>query len=272
MAIQALKTIKNWFRTGLKPTQTQFWDTWDSFRHKYDKIPAEDIEDIDQLKNSQKIIPSGEFLIFKVDPNKTDKLEIGDSVIGYCEGNFLAEATYYGGDTNLISSFEPLTEAIIENITLSDINSYNGTNLFYNNIENRNGIIENTVRYLTPDYSYLDPIFQGALPSPYNSVARRESGLKLAEFMIMNSNTVNTILSENPSLLFQLTMNVTAGESPATLRPGLYLGGSLTNQFDAFESSYRLIEYSNNGTYRETDLQSNWFGKWETLMRIKTKH
>jgi hypothetical protein len=105
MAIQTLNTIKNWFKTTLKPTQQQFWDTWDSFRHKHEKIPVRDIEDIDQLISGQKIIPSGQFLIFKVSPNRTNELEIGDSVIGYCEGNFLAEATYYGGDTNLMSSF-----------------------------------------------------------------------------------------------------------------------------------------------------------------------
>ncbi|KQB39478.1 hypothetical protein [Flavobacterium aquidurense] len=104
MAIQTLNTIKNWFRTGLKPTQAQFWDTWDSFRHKYEKIPAKDIEGIDELFGD-KIIPSGQFLIFKVDPNTANELEIGDSVIGYCEGNFLSEATYYGGDTSLMSSF-----------------------------------------------------------------------------------------------------------------------------------------------------------------------
>ncbi|TDW46576.1 hypothetical protein EV144_106248 [Flavobacterium sp. 270] len=51
MAIQTLKTIKNWFKTGLKPTQSQFWDTWDSFRHKNEKIPARDIEGFDELLN-----------------------------------------------------------------------------------------------------------------------------------------------------------------------------------------------------------------------------
>jgi hypothetical protein len=53
MAIQTLSTIKNWFRTGLKPTQTQFWDTWDSFRHKSEKVPVGDIEDIDELLSSK---------------------------------------------------------------------------------------------------------------------------------------------------------------------------------------------------------------------------
>ncbi|CAA9201221.1 hypothetical protein FLA105534_03473 [Flavobacterium bizetiae] len=49
MAIQTLNTIKQWFKTGFKPTQTQFWDTWDSFRHKFEKVPVKDIEGIDEL-------------------------------------------------------------------------------------------------------------------------------------------------------------------------------------------------------------------------------
>ncbi len=271
MAIQTLDTIKQWFKTGLKPTQSQFWDTWDSFRHKNEKVQVKDIEGIDQLFTRPQIVKSGQFIIFKVNPNTADYLEIGDSVIGYCEGNFLCEATYYGGDPAFMSSFRPITEAVIETITLSPLDNFNGTNLFYNNIENRNDVIGNTVRYLDPDSNYLEPIYQGTLPSPYNTVTRRISGLKLAEFMIMNSNTVNSILSENPFLLFQFTMQVTAGESPASINPRLYLGGSLTNQYDTFESSYRLVEYSNNGIYKETDLESNWFGEWETLVRIKTK-
>lgn len=111
MAIQSLKTIRGWFRTGLKPTQLQFWDTWDSFRHKSEKIPAKDIEGIDTLFGD-KIIPSGQFLIFKVDPNTGNELEVGDSVIGFCEGNFLGEATYYGGDTSLMSSFTKSSNSV----------------------------------------------------------------------------------------------------------------------------------------------------------------
>jgi hypothetical protein len=49
MAIQTLNTIKNWFKTGFKPSQAQFWDTWDSFRHKFEKVPVKDIEGIDEL-------------------------------------------------------------------------------------------------------------------------------------------------------------------------------------------------------------------------------
>jgi hypothetical protein len=49
MAKVSLATIKNWFKTGLKPTQAQFWDTWDSFWHKDELIPADRIENLQQL-------------------------------------------------------------------------------------------------------------------------------------------------------------------------------------------------------------------------------
>lgn len=43
MAKVDLATIKNWFKTGLKPTQQQFWNVWDSFWHKDDEIKIENI-------------------------------------------------------------------------------------------------------------------------------------------------------------------------------------------------------------------------------------
>ncbi|HMI04266.1 MAG TPA: hypothetical protein VK541_17390 [Pedobacter sp.] len=42
-----LAQIKNWFKTGLKPTQQQFSDTWDSFWHKSQTIPTTSIENLD---------------------------------------------------------------------------------------------------------------------------------------------------------------------------------------------------------------------------------
>lgn len=42
-----LNTIKNWFKTGLYPTQQQFSDTWGSFWHKDDEIPIANIESLD---------------------------------------------------------------------------------------------------------------------------------------------------------------------------------------------------------------------------------
>ena len=39
----SLATIKSWFLTGSKPTQTQFGDTWDSYRHKDDAVAMSDV-------------------------------------------------------------------------------------------------------------------------------------------------------------------------------------------------------------------------------------
>lgn len=42
-------TIKNWFKRGLKPTQEQFWSTWDSFWHKDEKLPISSIDKLGDL-------------------------------------------------------------------------------------------------------------------------------------------------------------------------------------------------------------------------------
>jgi hypothetical protein len=119
MAIETLNTIKNWFRTGLKPTQAQFWDTWDSFRHKNEKIPVKDIQGINELLAGAKIMKPYELLIFKRSYNHNNSIaESGDFVIGIVEGTFI-NALYLGGDITLAENFDIInqTELTISNIT-----------------------------------------------------------------------------------------------------------------------------------------------------------
>jgi hypothetical protein len=52
MPITSLANIKNWFRTGLKPTQAQFWDTLDSFWHKEDQIPMSNVQGLNTTLNT----------------------------------------------------------------------------------------------------------------------------------------------------------------------------------------------------------------------------
>lgn len=49
MAQQTRSIIKNWFRTGLKPVQQQFWDWIDSFWHKDDSIPTASVDGLDAI-------------------------------------------------------------------------------------------------------------------------------------------------------------------------------------------------------------------------------
>jgi hypothetical protein len=122
-------TIKNWFRTGLKPTQAQFWATWDSFWHKEEKIPITAIDDIENILNAKaeaevltnhltnenahpqllvkaRIIPVGEMLVLKVAPNENeDEKEFGDFCIGIVE-NKKIEGIYVSGDGSALTHYE----------------------------------------------------------------------------------------------------------------------------------------------------------------------
>ena len=44
MPIVNTNIIKEWFRTLKKPTEDQFWAWLDSFRHKWEKVPLDDVE------------------------------------------------------------------------------------------------------------------------------------------------------------------------------------------------------------------------------------
>lgn len=43
MAKQSVNTLKQWFETADKPTQQQFWDWLDSFKHKDDVVAIADV-------------------------------------------------------------------------------------------------------------------------------------------------------------------------------------------------------------------------------------
>lgn len=122
MAVTPIATIKNWFMTGLKPTQAQFWAWLDSYRHKDEKIPVGDIDGLtsvlspfnSHLNDSNahatlfaktKIYAPGQLQIFKANGNTNESLlEVGDFVIGIVAGQ-LIRGTYLGGDVNALESY-----------------------------------------------------------------------------------------------------------------------------------------------------------------------
>jgi hypothetical protein len=53
MSKQTISTIQNWFSTGKKPTQAQFWDWLDSFFHKDDDIPRSQVEGLQELLDTK---------------------------------------------------------------------------------------------------------------------------------------------------------------------------------------------------------------------------
>lgn len=49
MALQPISVLKNWFKTGAKPLQQQFWDWMDSFWHKSEAIPSDSVSGLNDL-------------------------------------------------------------------------------------------------------------------------------------------------------------------------------------------------------------------------------
>lgn len=63
MAKQPINTLKNWFKTGLKPTEAQFAHWLDSFFHLDDTIPTASVTGLDDTLEelSNAILDCGEW-------------------------------------------------------------------------------------------------------------------------------------------------------------------------------------------------------------------
>lgn len=136
-----LNTIKNWFKTGLFPTQAQFWSAFESFWHKDEAIPMNSVDGLGDALNSKasnsalsskldkggyegtaqglkelidnipvsNIIPVGQLLIFKTGENEENTVQMGDFVMGIVEGVFI-QAVYVGDDPTLLESYSLISE------------------------------------------------------------------------------------------------------------------------------------------------------------------
>jgi hypothetical protein len=127
-------TLKNWFKTGLKPTQAQFWAWLDAFWHKDEVIPQSSINGLETTLNAKAELSQLEG--HKVDPNahnekfalKEDKSMKGQ-VSGYAPLNeFTKLASIYldivddldtGGSDNILSAEQgKVLQEQINNINL----------------------------------------------------------------------------------------------------------------------------------------------------------
>jgi len=116
MALVDINVIKNWFKTGMIPTQAQFWSVFDSYRHKNDPIPVAEVEGINELLaqvSSTTIYKAGQLCVFKNPANTNASiLEAGDMVTGIVEGMFI-NASYLGDDPTLLASFDIVNQTEI---------------------------------------------------------------------------------------------------------------------------------------------------------------
>lgn len=79
---QTLSTIKSWFRKGLYPTEAQFWDTWDSFWHKDEKIILTAVDGLADSLNAKAEITTVDNLTTTVNTanNRISELESKEAI------------------------------------------------------------------------------------------------------------------------------------------------------------------------------------------------
>lgn len=94
MAKQPINTIKNWFKTGLKPTQQQFWDWLDSYRHKDDKVASADVDGLQDLLDA------------KVDKKDVVEPEIWDATKPYVYDSAAQQYVSYSNPNNEVTQFK----------------------------------------------------------------------------------------------------------------------------------------------------------------------
>ncbi len=124
MAIQSLSQIKAWFRKGLKPTENQFWDTWDSFWHKQEQIPMSSVDGLNNALNQKGDTSTFQTLAQEINQQFNElKTEINYAIGG------LNVSDLYGQMENLDNQKQDKTDLNLQTDTktvVAAINEVNG--------------------------------------------------------------------------------------------------------------------------------------------------
>lgn len=116
MPIFDIQQLKDWFRTGLKPTQAQFWALIDSYWHKQKNIPLTNIEDLPKrLKKTNNLANVSLRLYYR--PKNVYKYYSEDN------GDYIVTDTSgYRKQSEYIKAEVPLLGIAIEGINLTKTN------------------------------------------------------------------------------------------------------------------------------------------------------
>lgn len=194
----SLSNIKNWFKTGLIPTQQQFWDTWDSFWHKDDAIPIESIQGINEV-----FTPINDHLSDQ-DLHYTFVLTSGDLTKAKKNDNFLFGILdkYTGEDVTLIelNSEPPEIDNIIyfnvDGVFYKRVFDYAKPEWFGLNGETDEVAINNAL--LSSDVVILE---QGKMYYTSNPIKLKKNKILIGNHATINSTSSTTIIEGINELL-----------------------------------------------------------------------
>jgi hypothetical protein len=63
MAVQNINQLKQWFKTGDKPTQQQFYDWLDSFRHRSETVAISEVDELPTVLQNKADVVTVNYLL-----------------------------------------------------------------------------------------------------------------------------------------------------------------------------------------------------------------
>lgn len=153
-----LNTIKNWFKTGHKPTQQQFWDTWDSFFHKDDKVPISSIDGLNDRFDEK--ADQEAFDNHKTDHNAHNLAELLDEKANAVDVTVALETKADQSDLEIVQAELAGKADLPDELVIGGVTTVDGNDV--------------TVAAATWRISGL--IYLTEIPTPFNDIANSSEG------------------------------------------------------------------------------------------------
>ncbi len=124
MAKVDINIIKEWFKNFKKPNQDQFWSWLDSFRHKDDKIPMADVENLNQtlIKKADLVggvVPESQ-LPFTINSNEVIAIGLIETTINNVKVN-----VHVSGENKVRINGQILTRTFYNNLPYTPVTTGN---------------------------------------------------------------------------------------------------------------------------------------------------
>lgn len=121
MSKQTLSQLKAWFSKGLYPTQSQFWDLFDSFFHKDENIPVIKVDGLAELLNGKYPQSSATFLEHRVTNVEGSVTNLQRQITDLGTINKRSYTIDFNTDSELAQDYNLLGEITIDRIVTKNV-------------------------------------------------------------------------------------------------------------------------------------------------------
>lgn len=264
MAVQALNIIKEWFKRGKNPTESQFSDVWDSFFHKSERIPQSQI-----LGLQETIESASKGLIYKdaVDTESELAVKYPDALTGWAA--MVKDVGYifsFNGDTWANTGLKAFPEDVAVKDDLTQIER----NVNVINKQNNIPFIFNLFDPIDPDYLigfYINDLGAEIADSRFNTTGY--ISVKAEQYIIWNNSARFCYFFDKNKKLIRILNNPETGAVQAPANSEFFRYCGLYTMFDKLMIEYGIISHA----YTAGVIPNNdkWIDNYLSGEKIKQK-